>query len=258
MIGDTLVWLDAADVRDGETLRSRWALRALDLRSGASWNVAEGGRPGDPAREPVAFVAGGRVTWQLFDFPTGGGPVWSADPRASATRLVTRRLPGLLRAVTANGLVYTASHRDPGTEGDELVPFDAYLLPAGSGEPTTMTTAHDVAEAAADDEQVLWSTAHGDDASLWARRVPGGAPVVVFRGPVIAFVPGRGFAAWATREADPVVEVGTGGPPLALPDVPARGGVLAADGDRLAFLTVPDRGVAGPLAVVVTRVTARA
>jgi hypothetical protein len=232
-------------------------LRALDLGSGASWTVAEGGRRGDPDREPVAFVTGGRVTWQLFDFPSGGGPVSSADPRTHAVRLVTPRLPGLLRAVTARGLLYTASHRDPRSEGDELVPFDAYLLPAGGGDATAVTTGHDVAQAEADDQQVLWSTAHGDDASLWSRQMPHGVPAVVFRAPVVAFVPGRGFAAWTTREADPVVEVGTGGPPLALPEVPAQGGVLAADGDRLAFLTVPDRGLAGPLTVVVTRVTAR-
>ena len=42
--GDTLVWLDEADVRDGDALRSHWALRALDLRTRAPWTIA-GGRP---------------------------------------------------------------------------------------------------------------------------------------------------------------------------------------------------------------------
>jgi hypothetical protein len=257
LVGDALVWLDAADVRDGEALRSRWALRALDLTSRRSWTIAEGGRPGDPAQEPFAFVAGARVTWQLYDAPTGGGPVSSADLRTHAVRLVSHRVPGLLRAVTASGLVYTASHRDARSEGDELVPFDAYLLPARGGEATEVTTGHDVAEATADDERVVWSTAHGDAASLWSRSISGAGPVVLFPGPVVGFVAGRGFAAWTTREAEPVVEVGNGGTPLALPDVPADGGLLAADRDRLALLTVPDRGLSGPLGLVVTRVSAR-
>ena len=105
--GDTLVWLDEADVRDGDALRSHWALRALDLRTRAPWTIAEGGRPGDPAREPVAFPRDGRVTWQLFDLPALGGPVSSADLGTRTVRAVTGQLPGLLRAVTARGLVYT-------------------------------------------------------------------------------------------------------------------------------------------------------
>ena len=110
-----VVWLDDADVRDGDALRSHWALRALDLRTRASWTIAEGGRPGDPAREPVAFLRDGRVTWQLFDLPALGGPVSSADLATRTLREVTGQLPGLLRAVTVarTGVHVVRAGRDP-------------------------------------------------------------------------------------------------------------------------------------------------
>jgi len=255
--GDTLVWLDEADVRDGDALRSHWALRALDLRTRAPWTIAEGGRPGDPAREPVAFTRDGRVTWQLFDLPALGGPVSSADLGTRTVRAVTGQLPGLLRAVTARGLVYTSYEPDGVRDADAPVLADAYLLPAGGGRATALTAAHQVTNAVANDEQMLWTTPNGDNQTLWSRAITAGTPTLVFTGPVLSFVPGHDFAAWTTREADSVVEVGTGGAPLALPDVPAGGGVLAVDGDRVALLAVPDRGVPGPLTLVVVRVTTR-
>lgn len=257
LTGDTLVWFDGADVRDGDSLRSRWALRALDLRSSASWTIAEG-RRGESPRQPVAFVNGGRVTWQLFDLAAASGPVSSADLRTHEVRTVTRRLPGRLRAVTARWLVYTAKDPDARTVvPDAPVPADAYLLPARGGAAVEFTTTHDVAEATADDDRLLWSTPHRDGEALWWGEIPRGAPALMFTGPVHSFVAGRAFAAWMTREAAPVVQLGNGGPPLALPDVPAEGGVLATDGDRLALLTVPDRGVSGPLTLVLTRVSVR-
>jgi hypothetical protein len=255
--GDTLVWLDAADVRDGDALRSHWALRALDLRTRASWTIAEGGRPGDPAQQPVAFTRDGRVTWQLFDVAALGGPVSSADLRTRAVRAVTGQLPGLLRAVTARGLVYTSYEADGVRDADAPVLADAYLLPAGGGPASRLTADRQVTNAVASDERMLWTTPNGDNQTLWSRAVAGGTPSMVFTGPVLGFVPGRDFAAWTTRETDSVVELGNGGAPLALPDVPADGGVLAADGDRVALLTVPDRGVSGPLTLVVLRVTTR-
>jgi hypothetical protein len=138
---------------------------------------------------------------------------------------------------------------------DAPVPADAYLLPAGGGNAVALTAGHDVADATADDERLLWSTPHGEGEALWSRPLGGGAQVLVFTGRVLGFAAGRGFATWTTGEGDPVVELGSGGPRVTLPDVPAAGGVLAADGDRLALLTVPDRGLSGPLTLVVRAVT---
>jgi hypothetical protein len=258
--GNTLVWLDGADVRDGDVQRSRWALRALDLRTGASWTIVQGGRPGEPAQEPLVFTGDRRVTWQLFDPASLSGPVSSADLGTRGTRVVravTGSLPGLLRAVTPRGLVYTSYEPEGVRDADEPVLADAYLLPADGGRPSALTAAHQVTNALANDERLLWTTPHGGTQSLWSRAIGGGTPSVVFTGPVLCFVPGHGFAAWTTRESDPVVELGTGGAPLALPDVPAEGGMLAADGDTVAFLSVPDRGMSGPLTLVVLGVTTR-
>jgi hypothetical protein len=257
LTGETLVWLDGADVRDGDSLRSRWALRALDLRSSASWTIAEG-RPGESPRQPVAFVRDGRVTWQLFDLVAGSGPVSSADVRTHKVRTVTRRLPGRLRAVTARWLVYTAKDPDaPTVVPDAPVPADAFLLPARGGDAVALTTTHDVADATAVDARLVWSTPHGNGEALWSGDRPGAPAALVFTGPVLSFVAGSGFVAWITREPAPVVQLGDGGPPLVLPDVPAEGGMLAADGDRLALVTVPDRGMSGPLTLVITRVSVR-
>jgi hypothetical protein len=258
LTGKTLVWLDSAGVRDGAALRSRWALRALDLVSSASWTIVEGDRSDESPRQPVAFVHGGRVTWQLYDLVSASGPVSSADLRTHAVRTLSRRLPGLLRAVTARGLVYTANDPDARTVvPDAPVPADAYLLPAGGGDAVALTTGHDVAAAAADDERLLWSTPHGEGEALWSGAIPGGSPALLFTGPVLGFVAGRRFAAWTTRETAPVVQLGAGGSPVTLPDVPAQGGVLAADGDTLALLVVRGRGLSGPLTLVVSRVSVR-
>ncbi len=253
--GDVLVWLDGADVRDGGVPHARWALRAVDLRSRASWTIADGGRADDPPQTTVAFAGAGRVTWQLFDLATARGPVRTADLRTRAVRTLHTDLPGLLRGVTSRGLVHTAN--DPAVRTvvpDAPVPVDAYLTPAGGGAAAALTTAHDVADAAVGQDTVLWSTHQGTGETLWSVPVTGAAPTRLFSGPVLTFAAGQGFAAWTTRESDPVVQLGAGGRPLTLPDVPAEGGVLATDGDRLALLTVPARGAAGPVTVLVVRV----
>ncbi len=253
--GDVLVWLDGADVRDGGVPHAQWALRAVDLRSGASWTIADGGRAGDPPQTTVAFAGSGRVTWQLFDLATARGPVRTADLRTRTVRTLHTALPGRLRGVTSRGLVHTAN--DPAVRTvvpDAPVPVDAYLTPADGGAATALTTTHDVADAAAGADHVLWSTHQGTGETLWSVPVTGAGPTRLFSGPVLTFSAGRGFAAWTTRESDPVVQLGAGGRPLTLPDVPAEGGVLATDGDRLALLTVPARAAAGPATVMVVRV----
>ena len=253
--GDTLVWLDEADVRDGDALRSHWALRALDLRTRA---------PGRSPREA------GRVTPNGSRSPSPGRPRHLATVRPARPRRpgVVRRprhpdrprrhrsLPGLLRAVTARGLVYTSYEPDGIRDADAPVLADAYLLPAGGGRATALT-----APTRSRTPSRTTSRCCGPRRTATTRRCGRGRsrrdPTLVFTGPVLSFVPGSDFAAWTTREADPVVEVGNGGAPLALPDVPAEGGVLTADGERVALLTVPDRGLSGPLTLVVLGVTTR-
>jgi hypothetical protein len=252
-----LVWLDGADVRDGGVPHARWALRAIDLRTRGAWTIAEGGRPGEPPQTAVAFVGGGHVVWQLFDLASARGPVRVADLRTRVVRTVAPALPGRLRGVSVRGLVHTAN--DPGVPTvvpDAPVPLDAYLTPADGGPASPLTRGHDVVEAAVGADNVLWSTHQGAGETLWSVPVTGGAPTRLFTGPVLTFRAGRGFAAWTTREAEPVVQVGAGGRPLTLADVPAEGGVLAVDGDRLALLAVPARGAKAPTAIVVSRVGA--
>ena len=256
--GQVLVWLDGADVRDGAVPHTRWALRALDLGTGAGWTVAAGGSPTDPAQTPVAFVRDGRVVWQLFDLASARGPVREADLRTRHIRMLNRALPGLLRGTAPAGLVYLANDAGvPTVVPDAPVPVDAFLTPAAGGPPAALTKGHDVVAAAVAAGRLVWSTQPGDGETLWSVPLTGGAPTRLFTGPVLTFAAGQGFAAWATRENDSVVQAGSGSRVVTLPDVPAGGGVLAVDGDRLATLTVPSREAASPVTITVTRVAPR-
>jgi hypothetical protein len=257
--GHVLVWLDGADLRDGGVPHTRWALRALDLRTGTGWTIASGGNPGDPAQTPVAFVSAGRVAWQLFDLASARGPVRVADLRTREVRTVNRALPGLLRGTASGALVHTANDPSvPTVVPDAPVPVDAYLTPAAGGPPSALTSGHDLADAAVGGGRLLWSTHHGDGETLWSVPLTGGPPTRLFTGPVLTFAAGRGFGAWTTRETEPVVQVGAGGRAVTLPDVPAAGGALAVDGDRLAILTVPSREATAPVTISLTRVLPRA
>jgi hypothetical protein len=190
----------------------------------------------------MVSVGGATVTWQLYDLAAARGPVLAQDVDSSRRRVVVPDLPGQLRGVTPQGLVYTANDPAvPTVVPNAPVPYDMYLWPS-DGRPLNLTRGHLVGGAVATPDGVLWRVVAAGESLVYARW-PGGTPVRLFTGPVLAFGPGRGFGAWVTRESDPVVQLGTGGHEVTLPDAPpADGGKLAVDGDMMAFVGAPDRG----------------
>ncbi|HYY10600.1 MAG TPA: hypothetical protein VE781_06645 [Kineosporiaceae bacterium] len=260
-----LVWLDEADVRDAAGQAPRWALRALDRRSGRTWTVAEGGGGAGLPRTPVAFVHAGAVSWQVYDIVTSRGPVFSADLRTRRSRRLTADLPGLLRGVVDQGLVVVARRSPaPTVVPDGPAPADAYLVPAATAQLLALTSSHDVEDVSVSGQDVVWRTRPEDGESLWRGTTTGDAPRRLYGASVLTAAAGPGFGVWITREAAPVVQAGAGGRVVTLPDVPADGGGLAVDGTgprdaasealRVAVLTVPGRGVPGPLGVAVVEV----
>ncbi len=248
LAGDALLWLDV-DPGPGEP----WVLRLVDVRTGVSRALDDGRGSGPGARTPLVSVGDRTVTWQLYDLAAGRGPVVAQDVGAGRSRVVVADLPGQLRGVTAQGLVYTANDPTiPTVVPNAPVPYDLYLRPP-AGRPRNLTRGHDIAGAVATTDGVLWRVADATDSLVYAAW-PGGTPVRLVGGPVFAFGAGRGFGVWVTREADPVVQVGTGSGRVTLADAPpSDGGKLAVDGDEVAFVGARERG--GPTwSLVVVRV----
>jgi len=250
--GDALIWLDV-----GADRGKSWALRLVDVRTGTTRSLAEGEASGPGAGPPVVSISGRTVTWQLYDLAAGRGPVLAQDVGGGRSRVVVPDLPGQLRGVTVQGLVYTANDPAvPTVVPNAPVPYDMYLW-SSAGRPRNLTRGHNIAEAVATADGVVWRVV-ADAESLVYAPWPGGTPVRLVTGPVRAFGAGRGFGAWVTREEDAVVQLSTGGSLVTLPDAPPPdGGKLAVDSDLVAFVGAPDRG--GPSwSLVVVRVVSGA
>ncbi len=235
--GDALVWLDV-----GPGPGEAWVLRLVDVRTGASRALDDGRGTGPGARTPLVSAGERTVTWQLYDLATGRGPVVAQDVAGGRSRVLVADLPGQLRGVTAQGLVYTANDPAvPTVVPNAPVPYDLYLWPP-VGRPRNLTRGHDIAGAVATTDGVVWRVADATESLVYAAW-PGGTPVRLIGRPVLAFGAGRGFGVWVTREADPIVQLGTGGGTVTLPDAPPLdGGKLAVDGDEVAFVGSRDRG----------------
>jgi hypothetical protein len=242
----------------------QWTIEALDLTDGARSTLTKGTavqRVG--VVPPVATTGDGQVVWQTFpQGPQGAshGPVTAVDLRTGARRTLSRDLPGVLGAITAEGLVYRA----PSAEGAPLDqgPTDAFVLRAGRDRPLVLSDRHDVRDIVADDTTAVWQTDDGPDAATWAAPLNGQGPVrEYYHGGSGDRAVGSGFLALVTAGDEPVLLLYPleGGPVVAVGDVPEEFDSIAAEGPRLAYLALPaDRGVQPdakhPLTLVVTAV----
>jgi hypothetical protein len=215
-----------------------WSLKTRDL-SGAAATTLAGARPAEGGEGPVAVVGNGQVAWQTLAGSSPGdqhGPVTAVDLRTGARRTLARDLPGRLAGLTRSGVVYRT----------EEAPDDALLLRPGR-EPLVLSETHDVSEVVADDTTVVWQTADGAGAAVWGAPLDGrGSARQYYRGGTGDRAVGTGFVALVTGGEAPVLLMFplAGGPVAAVGDVPGEFDSVAADGDRLAYLSLQgERGV---------------
>jgi hypothetical protein len=253
--GSRLVYIEGNSTR-------KWTIYAVDVAGGARSALA-GSTAASGDLAPVAAVGDGQLAWQTFGKGPGDpthGPVNAIDLRTGARRTVSRDLPGVLGAFTRAGLVYRA----PSAAGAPLDqgPTDAFLLRPDRRQAVVLSDTHDVRDIVADDTTAAWQTNDGPDAATWAAPLDGQGPVREFyRGGTGDRAVGAGFLAVVTSGDDPVVLLYplTGGPVVALGDIPGEFDAIAAEGARLAYIALPvDRGVQPdakhPIALVVDTV----
>ncbi len=224
-----------------------WTLQTLDLAGTARtvlFRVTRATAAGPPL---VAVVGAGQVAWQTFGPASPGvarGPVTAVDLTSGARRTLSPDLPGLLSGVTGSGVVFRGA-QSAGNAGGGV--DDAMLLRPGRREPVVLSVTHDVSDVLADDSTVVWQTADGPDAAVWAAPLDGrGATRQYHRGGTGDRAVGSGFLALVTAGDLPVLLIYplAGGPMAAVGDIPGEFDTLAAEGSRLAYLALPgERGV---------------
>jgi hypothetical protein len=226
---------------------TQWTLQTQDLAGTARTVLVRTTRASAGGPPLVAAVGAGQVAWQtLAEGAPGGlhGPVTAVDLTTGARRTVSPDLPGLLSGITPSGVVFRAA---PAAQGADGGVDDALLLRPGRREPVVLSVTHDVRDLVADDATVVWQTADGPDAAVWAAPIDGrGAARQYYRGGTGDRAVGSGFLALVTTGDYPVLLMYplAGGPMAAVGDIPGEFDALAADGSRLAYLALPgERGV---------------
>ncbi len=226
---------------------TQWTLQTQDLAGTARTVLVRASRANAGGPPLVAVVGAGQVAWQTISpQPPGGvrGPVTAVDLTTGVRRTLSPDLPGLLSGVTPAGVVFRGAQSAGNARGGV---DDAMLLRPGRSEPVVLSVTHDVRDLVADERTVVWQTADGPGAAVWAAPLDGrGAARQYYRGGTGDRAVGSGFLAVVTTGDFPVLLMYplAGGPMAAVGDIPGEFDALAAEGSRLAYLALPgERGV---------------